>query len=83
MGEISVTDETSGQGVIAAGNFQSTISNSQITETSKVFVTFRDPYAPASQHWVSDMKEGESFTVTLDQSVGEDARFDYWIVNSD
>jgi hypothetical protein len=79
--KLTVTDKTSGQAVVSADNYQLTINNSQVTETSKVFVTFRDSYAPATQYWVSDVQESEGFTVTLDQPVSADSRFDYWIVN--
>ena len=79
--QLTVSDKTSGQAMIVAGSKQLTINNSQVTETSKVFVTFRDSYAPAANYWVSDVTAGESFTVTLDQPTETESRFDYWIVN--
>jgi len=79
--QLTVSDKTSGQATIIAGKSQLTINNSQIIGTSKVFVTFRDSYAPATNYWISDVAVGESFTVTLDQPVSADSRLDYWIVN--
>jgi hypothetical protein len=79
--QLAVTDKTSGRATILAGSSELLITNSLITDSSKVFVTFRDSYAPATSYWVSEIKAGESFTVTLDQPVSTDARFDYWIVN--
>ena len=79
--QLTVTDKTSGQATILAGSSELLITNSLITSSSKVFVTFRDTYAPATNYWVSEMAAGESFTVTLDQPTAADARFDYWIVN--
>jgi hypothetical protein len=79
--EVVVTDKTSGQATILAGESELLIANSLVTETSKVFVTFRDSYAPATNYWVSEVVAGESFTVTLDQPTTADSRFDYWIVN--
>jgi len=79
--QLTVSDKTSGQAVIPAGEHESLITNSLITVSSKVFVTFRDTYAPATNYWVSNVTAGESFTVTLDQPVSADSRLDYWIVN--
>jgi len=79
--QLTVTDKTSGQAVIPADKSEVIVTNELVTETSKVFVTFRDTYAPATNYWVSEMAAGESFTVTLDQPTAADARFDYWIVN--
>ena len=78
---LTVTDKTSGQVAIPAGSDKLTVNNSQVAKTSKVFVTFRDTYAPATNYWVSAVVAGESFTVTLDQPTFADSRFDYWIVN--
>ncbi|MDP1710775.1 MAG: hypothetical protein Q8L46_02445, partial [candidate division WWE3 bacterium] len=74
-------DKTSGQAVIAAGESELLITNSLVTSSSKVFITFRDSYAPATSYWVSEVVEGESFTVTLNAPVSADARFDWWVVN--
>jgi hypothetical protein len=79
--QLTVTDKTSGQVMISAGSSELLITNSLITNSSKVFVTFRDSYAPATNYWVSEVAAGESFTVTLDQPTDTDARLDYWIVN--
>ncbi|MEX1061942.1 MAG: LamG-like jellyroll fold domain-containing protein [Patescibacteria group bacterium] len=79
--QLTVSDKTSGQEIVASGEDHLIILNSLVKENSKVFVTFRDPYAPATQYWITDIKEGESFTLTLSEPVGQEARLDYWIVN--
>jgi hypothetical protein len=79
--QLTVTDKTSGQAVVPAGKSELRVMNELITSTSKVFVTFRDSYAPATNYWVADVAAGESFAVTLDQPVSADSRLDYWIVN--
>ena len=79
--ELTVSDKTSGQGLVEAGSAEIVIGNSLIKENSKIFVTFRDSYEPATQYWVEEVKEGESFKVRLNEPVGQDTRFDYWIVN--
>ncbi len=79
--EVVVTDKTSGSGIVEAGESEVQITNSLITDSSRVFITFRDSYAPASRHWVSEIKDGEGFTVTLDEPVEFNARFDFWIIN--
>jgi hypothetical protein len=79
--QLTVTDKTSGQASMSDGKSEVIIMNELVTETSKVFVTFRDSYAPATNYWVSKVTAGESFTVTLDQPADANARLDYWIVN--
>jgi len=79
--QLTVSDKTSGQAAVPAGKSEVRVMNELVTSTSKVFITFRDSYASATNYWVSAVVAGESFTVTLDQSVSADSRLDYWIVN--
>ena len=81
VSELTVKEPAVGQAVIPAGELELLVTNSLITEHSRVFITFRDPYGPATKFWVSEVVAGERFTVTLDQPVSSDARFDWWVIN--
>lgn len=72
---------TTGTLVFRAGGTSMLIETTKITGTSKVIVTFKGNYAPATRYWTSDEVSGESFTLHLDQAPSSDVSFNWWIVN--
>ncbi len=55
------------------------VQSPNVTETAKVYVSFKDDYAPATRFWVSEQIPGESFTVELDAPTANNAEFDWWV----
>lgn len=78
--ELVISSETSGNEEVKAGQKSVTIENDRVKENSKILVTFTSDYSPANRLWVSK-KEGQSFTVHLDQPVTENSTFDWLIIN--
>jgi hypothetical protein len=78
--ELVVSEETSGTNIIKVGQKEVTIDNTKVGKTSKILITFSTDYSPATRYWVSK-KEGESFTVHLDQPTSADAEFSWLIIN--
>lgn len=72
---------TTGTTIFRAGGTSMLIETAKITSTSKVVVTFKGDYAPATRYWTSDEVTGASFTLHLDQAPTSDVSFNWWIVN--
>lgn len=72
---------TTGVAIFRAGGTSMLIETTKITATSKVIVTFKGNYAPATRYWTSDEVSGQSFTLHLDQAPTSDVSFNWWIIN--
>lgn len=46
---------------------------------SKVYVTFKQDYSPASRFWVSEVNEQSGFLLELDAPVSSNAEFTWWL----
>ncbi|MDD3662219.1 MAG: hypothetical protein PHG63_04105, partial [Candidatus Dojkabacteria bacterium] len=88
-GKIGVTEDVKGESdnavagtaSIEKGKNSLVIETTQITSQSKIQITFRSDYTPATRYWISDRTEGERFTVSLNADVAQDSTFDWWIIN--
>ncbi|HET7713708.1 MAG TPA: hypothetical protein VFK94_05495, partial [Patescibacteria group bacterium] len=72
---------TTGTAIFRAGGTSMLIESTKITPTSKVVVTFKGDYGPATRYWITDEAAGESFTLHLDQAPTSDVSFNWWIIN--
>jgi len=81
--EIKVTksdnqiDNAIGEGYIPAGATSTLIVSNKITNTSKLFVTFRGDYG--SRWWIGDLQNGSS-TLVIAEPLTADIYFDWWVV---
>lgn len=57
------------------------VDSEDVTVNSKIYVSFKEDYSPATKFWVSEQKQGEGFTIELDVSTSSNAEFDWWITN--
>ena len=73
-------DATIGVGVIPEGESTATISNTNVNENSKIFIS--PTTLSQGVQVIVTKKETESFEVSLDNPVLTDIKFDYWIVNT-
>jgi len=71
-------EQTIGEGKIEAGDNSVEIETKSLTENSKVFVTPR--VAIEKPLAVTEVEEGESFTVELVNITEKDIEFDWWVV---
>jgi Domain of unknown function (DUF5011) len=69
-------DAAAGSASIVSGATSVTVSNAQVTASSKIFVTF----SSAAPSWYVSDKSAGSFTVTLASPAEADLNFDYLIV---
>ena len=77
----SLAQPTTGVATFRAGGTSMLIETSKVISSSKIVVTFKGDYAPATRYWTSDEVSGESFTLYLDQAPSSDVSFNWWIVN--
>lgn len=52
-----------------------------ISNTSKVYVTFNKDYSPATRYWVSEIRGQSGFLVEVDAPVADNTNFNWWITN--
>jgi len=78
--ELVVSEKSSGSAAVKAGTKEMTIENDLVKDTSKILVTFTTDYSPATRYYVTK-EVGKSFTLHLDQPVGQAAAFDWLIIN--
>jgi len=76
--KLTVEGETLGESVLPAGEVQILITNSMITDKSRVFVTPK--VAIAVPLAVIELKPEESFTVAISQPQDVDIPFSWWVV---
>lgn len=79
--DATAAQPSTGVAVFRAGGTALLVETTKITLGSRVIVTFKGNYAPATRYWISDEVAGESFTLNLDQSPLSDTEFSWWIVN--
>jgi cytoskeletal protein CcmA (bactofilin family) len=75
-------DESSqmvGNATLITGEIEITIENDKVEENSRIFVTPLSSTKGQSLY-ISDKKQGESFTVKIDNPVDHDIKFDWWIL---
>jgi hypothetical protein len=79
-GQTANTAATIGTAVIPTGATTVTISTTQVTETSLVYVT---PLSSTSNQvlYVKEKRKNESFTVAIDSPLDHEVQFNWWIVN--
>ncbi len=71
----------SGTAFFPYGKIKILIKSTNITSTSKVYVTFKQDYSPANRFWVSELKPQEGFVLELDAPVANNTEFSWWISN--
>jgi hypothetical protein len=79
VGRISLTDN-SGQSIIVKDSSEAWIESTSITDKSIVYVTFEADYSPATRYYVANKEIGQGFLLKLDQPVGANVPFNWWIV---
>lgn len=55
------------------------VKSNQVYANSKIYVTFKDDYGPATRYWISKQTTQEGFSVELDTATISNAEFDWWI----
>jgi hypothetical protein len=70
----------SGNSFIPQGQKKVFIPVKDITATGKVVVTFSQDYFPATRYWISEIKQGNGFTLELDTTPQNDAGFSWWAI---
>jgi hypothetical protein len=77
----AVLAASTGVATVVKGTSSITIPTSAVTANSLIYVTFNGDYSPALRYWIATKTPNASFTLKLDQPVGQDAKFSWWIVN--
>ncbi len=76
---ISIID--AGSAFMPRGEKTVFVTNVEVTETSKIYVSFKNDFSPAAKFWISEQIPGTGFRVELDAPTLNDAEFDWWITN--
>lgn len=71
----------SGTGFLPKNERSVFVKNQNVTEISKIYVSFKEDYSPASRFWVSNQIAGEGFAVELDSVTQKNVEFDWWVSN--
>jgi hypothetical protein len=69
----------SGTGFIAEGENRTFIRSDKVFDNSKIYVTLKNDYSPASRFWVSEQTNGNGFVLELDTPPLASVEFDWWI----
>jgi hypothetical protein len=69
---------TSGTSFVPKEQNRVFVKTSSIANTSRINVTFKSNYTPATRYWVSTVKDMEGFVIELDSPVAQDSEFDWW-----
>jgi len=81
IGKLTVSDETTGQAIIPAGETEVEIASTAISENSKVFTSLRK--VSGNQALIVDeITGGEGFRVLIEVPYFDDILFDWWIVDT-
>jgi hypothetical protein len=78
--EITASIIDSGQNIFPSQQQKIFIDSANITDASKVTVTFRQDYSPAVKYWVSKVVNQQGFELTIDVPLQTPVMFD-WIVS--
>lgn len=70
---------SSGISFVAKGYTNSFVKTKMVSSNDKIYITFKNNYAPATRYWVSNIKDQDGFTVELDSPVAEKADFYWWV----
>lgn len=73
---------TLGKGTIHEGDAYAVIEHEDVSESSAIFITFTGNLNGRT-YYISDISEGESFTVRVTYIAEEPLDFWYWIIQSD
>ena len=57
------------------------IKTTNIGPNSKVYVTFKQSFSPATRYWVSQIDSQKGFYVELDAPVFDNSEFSWWVSN--
>ncbi len=57
------------------------VKSDQVYPSSKIYITFKDNFAPATRYWVANQTPQEGFLVELDAPLQKNIEFDWWISN--
>jgi hypothetical protein len=79
VSNLTSSNSLSGSGTLPANQKEMTLTNSQLSTTSQVYLTVTKGGKNQKLQVVS--KTNKSFTVGLDTSLSEDVQFNWWIVN--
>jgi len=79
-GQTATSSATIGSAILSAGLTEIFVPTTQITDDSLVYVT---PTTPTKNQvlYVKTKRKYEGFTVAIDHPIGNDIRFNWWIVN--
>lgn len=78
LGAATTAEASIGESLLKSGQKSVTISTTAMKAGSKVLLT--PTSSTSGQELIVSSKKDGSFTVTIDDSVGSDISFDYWIV---
>lgn len=76
---LTTSNSLSGQSILPANQKELTITNSQLTANSQVYVSITR--GGKNQNLQVLSKSEKSFTIGLDSSITEDIEFNWWIIN--
>jgi hypothetical protein len=71
----------SGEATFAAGTSRTAVGSAQVTSVSRILVSFRGDYAPATRYCISEVRDHDSFILGLDTAISADTSFNWWVVN--
>jgi len=71
----------SGTNTLFSGKKVVFVKSTNVTNNSKVYVTFNENYSPATRYWVPNAIPFEGFYVELDSPTAQNASFTWWITN--
>ena len=57
------------------------VKSLHVYDNSRIYISFKDDYSPATRYWVATQLLNEGFEIELDSSVLRDSEFDWWITN--
>lgn len=75
--QIQIVD--SGTGLVTEGENRVFVNSTNVFDNSKIYVTLKGDYSPASRFWVAEKTNGEGFTLELDTPPLTTVEFDWWI----
>jgi len=84
--EVAMTSDegrSMGRGTVISGTKRVSVASTIVGDSSQIIVTFGGDYSPASRYWFESIVPSESFDVVLDQDVGQEVPFVWWVVNQE
>ncbi len=57
------------------------VKSAQLYPNSRIYLTFKDNFAPATKYWVASQTPQEGFLVELDAPLLKNVEFDWWVSN--